>query len=189
MFGSNSWLNVKNHPEVSVKTGTTNDLRDNWTIGWTPSILVATWVGNNDNTPMSYVASGVTGASPIWNKIISYALKGKKEQWPSLPEGLVGAAICATSGLSPNPAAPCQTRFEYFLPDTIPPRENLQQSVEIDKTINTLANEQTPPENKETQEKNIIVDPLGTKFCLDCAFPAQPEIIQPENILRPTPTL
>jgi len=41
---------------------------------------VATWVGNNDNTPMSYVASGITGASPIWNKIISYALKDKKAQ-------------------------------------------------------------------------------------------------------------
>ena len=80
MFGISSWLDIKNHPEVSVKTGTTNDLRDNWTIGWNPAILVATWVGNNDNTPMSYVASGITGASPIWNKIISYALKDKKAQ-------------------------------------------------------------------------------------------------------------
>ncbi|MFH1840643.1 MAG: transglycosylase domain-containing protein [Candidatus Shapirobacteria bacterium] len=188
-FGTSSWLAVKNHPEVSVKTGTTNDLRDNWTIGWTPSTLVVAWVGNNDNSPMSYVASGVTGASPIWNKIISYALKDKKEQWPSLPEGLVGAEICATSGFSPNPAAPCQTRFEYFLTDTLPPMENLKQGVEIDKTTGALANEQTLPENKEIQEKNIITDPLSTKFCLDCPFPAQAEIIKIENIIHPAPVL
>jgi len=64
--------------------------------------------------------------------------------------------------------------------------ENLQQSVEIDKTTDTLANEQTSPENKEVQEKNIIVDPLGTKYCLDCAFPTQPEIIKTAELPRPT---
>ncbi|MBU1127174.1 PBP1A family penicillin-binding protein, partial [Patescibacteria group bacterium] len=111
-FGSSSYLVVKNHPEVSVKTGTTNDKRDNWTIGYTPSILVAVWVGNNDNSPMSYVASGVTGASPIWNEIISFALKDKKQEWPIKPEDVVGAHVCSLSGKMPNPDSPCQTRFE-----------------------------------------------------------------------------
>jgi len=68
-------LNIKDHSHVAVKTGTTQNQRDNWTIGYTVDYLVATWVGNNDNTPMSYVASGVTGASPIWNKTMTYLLK------------------------------------------------------------------------------------------------------------------
>ena len=73
-FGFNSALVVKNHPEVAVKTGTSNSLRDNWTAGYNQNYLVVTWVGNNDNSPMSRVASGVTGASPIWNKIMSALL-------------------------------------------------------------------------------------------------------------------
>ncbi|OGM03669.1 hypothetical protein A2124_03170, partial [Candidatus Woesebacteria bacterium GWB1_37_5] len=64
-FGATSFLNVKNHPEVSVKTGTTNERKDNWTIGFTPYAVVATWVGNNDNSKMSGAVSGISGASPI----------------------------------------------------------------------------------------------------------------------------
>jgi len=174
MFGPSSWLVVKNHPEVSVKTGTTNDLRDNWTIGWNPSILVVTWVGNNDNSPMSWIASGVTGASPIWNKIISYALKEKKEEWPFKPEGVVGTQVCQISGLLPNPESPCPTRFEYFIEGTVPSQtESLRQFVEIDKTTDQLATNNTPPENRELQEHQVITDPLGTRYCLDCVFPQQ----------------
>ena len=74
-FGTNSYLNIKK-AKVAVKTGTSNDLRDNWTIGYTPNFLVGVWVGNNNNSSMSRVASGVTGASPIWNKTINYLLSG-----------------------------------------------------------------------------------------------------------------
>ena len=70
-FGTNSPLNI---PGVSVKTGTSDNLRDNWTIGYTPNYVVATWVGNNDNTPMSGIASGITGAAPIWHSIFSELL-------------------------------------------------------------------------------------------------------------------
>ncbi|MGB9706657.1 MAG: transglycosylase domain-containing protein [Microgenomates group bacterium] len=177
-FGPSSWLVVKNHPEVSVKTGTTNDLRDNWTIGWTPSIMVATWVGNNDNSSMSYIASGLTGASPIWNKIISFALRDKKEEWPFKPDGIVGAQVCTLSGKLPDPGSPCPTRFEYFLEGTVPGEtENLKQFVEIDKTSGQLATDKTPPENRELQERQVIIDPLGTKYCLDCPFPEEATII------------
>jgi membrane peptidoglycan carboxypeptidase len=72
-FGTNSYLYIKG-AKVAVKTGTSNDLRDNWTIGYTPNFLVGVWVGNNNNSSMSRVASGVTGASPIWNKTINYLL-------------------------------------------------------------------------------------------------------------------
>src|SRR3990167_706660 len=73
-FGSSSQLTIPGHA-VSVKTGTTDDLRDNWTIGFTPSFLVTSWVGNNDNTPMSpYLVSGVSGAAPIWHEIMQKIL-------------------------------------------------------------------------------------------------------------------
>lgn len=93
IFGLNSKLKI-NGKTVAVKTGTTNSLKDNWTIGWTPDYLVATWVGNNDNSPMSWVASGVTGASPIWNKIMTELLKEKPDKsWP-IPAGIVKKNVC-----------------------------------------------------------------------------------------------
>jgi len=90
IFGLNSKLKIEGKT-VAVKTGTTNNLKDNWCIGWTPSYLVATWVGNNNATPMSWVASGVSGATPIWNRIMTKILENKiDEQWTgstvSLPD-------------------------------------------------------------------------------------------------------
>ena len=90
IFGLNSKLKIEGKT-VAVKTGTTNNLKDNWCIGWTPTYLVAAWVGNNDSTPMSWVASGVSGATPIWNRIMTKILENKiDEQWTestvSLPD-------------------------------------------------------------------------------------------------------
>lgn len=76
-FGPNSLLVIPGH-QVAVKTGTTDNKRDNWTFGYTPEFVVGVWVGNNDNTPMNQqLTSGVTGAAPIWNRIISEILKNK----------------------------------------------------------------------------------------------------------------
>ncbi|HVT00771.1 MAG TPA: PBP1A family penicillin-binding protein [Patescibacteria group bacterium] len=73
-FGLNTPLNVPG-ARVSVKTGTTDNKRDNWTIGFTPNVVVATWVGNNDNSPLNpALASGITGAAPMWNKIMTMML-------------------------------------------------------------------------------------------------------------------
>jgi 1A family penicillin-binding protein len=69
-FGANSVLNI---PNTAVKTGTTNNDKDAWTIGYTPSISVGVWVGNNDNTPMKN--GGVALAGPIWNKFMLAALQ------------------------------------------------------------------------------------------------------------------
>jgi len=77
VFGTNSLLQIKGKT-VAVKTGTTNNLKDNWCIGWTPTYLVAVWVGNNDNSPMSWVASGISGATPIWNRTMRFLIDEKK---------------------------------------------------------------------------------------------------------------
>ncbi len=114
-FGPNSDLNL---PGVAVKTGTTNNLRDNWTIGYTPSRLVAVWVGNNDNSPMSYVASGVTGASPIWRRLMSTLIKSSPSAGFSPPPNLTKVTICTLTGQLACDA--CPSRTEYFSPGTEP---------------------------------------------------------------------
>jgi len=182
-FGSSSFLVIPNHA-VSVKTGTTDDLRDNWTIGYTPYILVATWVGNNDNSPMNpWLVSGVTGAAPIWNKIIRKALEDKPDVWPKQPDGIVGAQICTTSGLLPPKDGDgdrgCPTRFEYFIKGTVPTeRESLRQSVLIDKSTNDLA-APGKTDNVEMQDHTVLKDPLSV-YCLDCQHPDnKPVFIRP----------
>ncbi len=170
-FGPSSSLIIPGHT-VSVKTGTTDDLRDNWTIGYTPNMLVATWVGNNDNSPMNrYLVSGVTGAAPIWNILMRRALLGKSDIWPKQPEGIVGAQICTTSGLLPPNSdgddKGCATRFEYFIKGTVPTeRENLKQAVVLDKTTGDLAAPGVT-DNTEVKEKQILKDAMST-YCIDC---------------------
>ncbi len=88
-FGINSALVVPGHPEVAVKTGTSNDIRDNVTVGFNQNYLVAVWVGNNDNSPIGRIASGITGAAPIWNEIMRKLLvKEPVVPWTT-PENLV----------------------------------------------------------------------------------------------------
>lgn len=182
-FGPSSFLNVSGHPEVSVKTGTTNDRRDNWTVGYSSQAVVVTWVGNNDNSSMGGAVSGVSGASPIWNKIMKAVLAksetGKYDQnekghsWPKQPEGVVGATICADTGgapLSQDPANPgCPTRFEYFLTGTVPATSNIvNQDVLINNATGQLASPTDPPDTVHTENKPTYTDPNGTLFCLNC---------------------
>lgn len=90
-FGPNSSLEIPGY-KVAVKTGTTDNKKDNWTIGYTPDFLVAVWVGNNDGTPMNpYLTSGITGAAPIWNRIMSFLLKNytNGNHWYEKPDNVV----------------------------------------------------------------------------------------------------
>jgi membrane peptidoglycan carboxypeptidase len=88
-FGPTSSL-VISGKTVSVKTGTTNDKRDNWTIGYTPSFVTAVWVGNNDNSPMNpLLTSGITGAAPIWHDIMTELLTNKADEIPEKPENIL----------------------------------------------------------------------------------------------------
>ncbi|MFZ2199800.1 MAG: penicillin-binding transpeptidase domain-containing protein, partial [Microgenomates group bacterium] len=108
-FGTNSILNLPG-PGVAVKTGTTNSLRDNWTFGYTSDLLISTWVGNNDNTPMSSVASGITGASPIWAHTMKAVLGVGPRLAFATPTGLVKINISCTK----------IPKYEYFLSGNIP---------------------------------------------------------------------
>lgn len=181
-FGTSSYLNVKGHPEVSVKTGTTNDRRDNWTMGYTADAVVVTWVGNNDNTPMSGAVSGVSGASPIWNKIMravldkaekgAYDPEEKGHVWPKQPDGVVGATICADTGsaVGADPNNPgCPTRFEYFLAGTVPSASLVgTQDLFLNNATGQQAGATDPPEQIHVENRPIYIDPTGAIYCLNC---------------------
>lgn len=104
VFGTNSVLEIKNH-HVSVKTGTTDNKRDNWTNGFTNNYVVIVWVGNNDNTPMSQsLASGITGAAPIWHRIMENLLTANPETRFEKPLNVI--------------AKSCNGKDEYFIQGT-----------------------------------------------------------------------
>lgn len=116
-FGAVNSLIIPNY-QVAVKTGTTNDKRDNWAIGWTPNFLVTAWVGNNDNSPMGKIASGVSGATPIWRRIMLAGLPGRNKQDFPIPDKIVNIEVDRVSGYPSHDGFP--SRPEYFLDGTQP---------------------------------------------------------------------
>lgn len=145
-FGAASPLLIPGR-DVAVKTGTTNNNKDAWTIGYTPSIAAGVWVGNNDNQPMK--KGGAAMAGPIWNKFMSEALKTlpnerfEKPVWGLEPE------------LKPVLRGSWQGGESFF----------------IDRISGKLATTDTPPETKEekviTNVHTILhwvrrADPLGS---------------------------
>lgn len=127
VFGPASGL-VIGGKTVAVKTGTTDDKRDNWAVGYTPSYVVGVWVGNNDNSPMDVkIASGITGATPIWNRVMSTVLAGKSNEEFSKPDNVTALEIDAFGG-----GLPCRDfpkRSEYFIKGTEPTRDCLVQKI------------------------------------------------------------
>ncbi len=141
-FGYRSVLNLSPF-KAAVKTGTSNNLRDNWTIGYTPDYVVAAWVGNNDNSPMSQVASGVTGASPIWSKMMRELLENSPTNTAfATPASLVRLPICTLTGTLT--CSGCPTIYEYFIKGREP--KTTCKSEEVAKIIEERAKATpTPP--------------------------------------------
>ena len=164
MFGANSPLNLPF--QVAAKTGTTNDFRDNWTIGYTPDVVVGTWVGNADYTPMQGT-SGLTGAAPIWNTFMQTAVQQVTGGNPTSfrpPTGIVERVICSVSGTEPSQWCPRQ-RSEYFVAGQppLPPGQDLWQKANIDTWTGLLA---SPACNEFTDNKLglNIDDPWAVKW-------------------------
>jgi 1A family penicillin-binding protein len=182
-FGSRSELVIPGKI-VSAKTGTTNDLKDNWTVGFTPEFLTITWVGNNDSTPMnSYLVSGVTGAAPIFNDIMSYILQDKESIWPEKPDDVTQAHLCAHG-------FPADTQVSIEVDSQIVDSQNQNcqasdqdlywedgrpsQSQVIQKEVWIKPETGLPPEYGEQAEGLILEhhslyqDPVTQLYCADC---------------------
>ncbi|MGC8874846.1 MAG: penicillin-binding protein 1C [Chloroflexia bacterium] len=142
-FGEESVLKLSR--PAAVKTGTTTDYRGNWTIGYTPELVVGVWVGNADNEPM-WEVSGISGAAPIWHDVMELALKGKPPRAFERPAGLVEAEVCALSGKRPTDVCPHRVT-ELFLPGTEPEEAcDMHVRVAIDRATGQPATSDTPPE-------------------------------------------
>ena len=87
----------------AVKTGTSSDFRDTWTIGFTRDYTVGTWAGNFDGAPMRDV-SGITGAAPLWNRIMLHLAERREPAAFAPPRGYVRTSICARTGTLPDPS-------------------------------------------------------------------------------------
>jgi membrane peptidoglycan carboxypeptidase len=167
-FGPNSILNTS-FP-AAAKTGTTNDFRDNWTLGYTPHVVVGVWVGNPDFTEMINT-SGLTGAAPIWAEfmgIINNELSGGNPQGFTRPDGIIDVIVCSTSGAEPSSHCTGGTHREIFAADQ-PPKpanEDLWQDVLVD-TWTRLKASPACNEFVETRFAIAVDDPWGREWILD----------------------
>lgn len=180
-FGPNSALYIP-HQFVSVKTGTTNDLKDNWTIGYTPDYVVATWVGNSDSSPMSGLVSGITGAAPIWHDLMTYLLQGTTVKERLKPTDVTSRGECSLPEVTPQPNQPapapvCSSKGDLTLKN-VPQKTNVvtkTEAVWVDKTTGDLA-KPGQTDNVEPKDETIMTDKIGNRYCVTC------------NHVTPTPT-
>jgi penicillin-binding protein 1C len=133
VFGPNSIINLPF--QVAVKTGTSNDSKDNWTIGYTPDLVVGVWVGNADDSAMENT-TGLSGAGPIWAEVMTNAINNLVGGNPRpfvRPGNIEEHTICTVSGTQPSQWCPSQ-REEYFTAGQppLPPAEDLWKQVQVD---------------------------------------------------------
>lgn len=163
-FGPNSYLVIPGKT-VAVKTGTTDDKRDNWAMGYTKSITVGVWVGNNDNSPMNQkIASGETGASPIWHRIMQELLKKNPDGIIDKPDKVKAVQIDPVLGGLPKDSS--STRTEYFIEGTEPKDTSpYYKKLRISKANGKIAND-VEVRQGQYDEKDFIVftenDPVST---------------------------
>jgi 1A family penicillin-binding protein len=148
---------------VAAKTGTTNDYRDAWAIGYTPDIVTGVWVGNSDNTPMINLP-GAAGAGPIWHSFMEAAHAGLPVRDFARPSGIVEHEICADSGALPTEYC-LKRKVEIFAQDQPPLDEehDWYQMVKIDTFTGLLANEFCPDQTIE-ELRIVITDERGREW-------------------------
>jgi membrane carboxypeptidase/penicillin-binding protein len=156
-FSKPNQLELSGDRPAAAKTGTTDNYKDAWTIGYTPQLSVGVWVGNSDNSDMKSVA-GITGAADIWHAVMEYALKDEPHVPFVRPEGLVEMAVCEKSGLLPTEHCPL-TVNELFIPGTEPTeKDNIFQVFRVNRETGKLCTVHTPPELCEERVFEVYPD-------------------------------
>ncbi|HHX43464.1 MAG TPA: penicillin-binding protein [Chloroflexi bacterium] len=152
-FGANSVLVLKDRP-AAVKTGTTNDYYDGWTVGFTPQYVTAVWVGNTDRTKMKN-ASGVRVAGPIWHDVMEWLHDGLPVESFERPEGIVTAIVDSVSGKLPTEYSPGRMQ-ELFMEGTVPvEHDDVHRPIGICRESQKLATTYCPAEAVEQQVFSI----------------------------------
>ncbi|HTP08229.1 MAG TPA: transglycosylase domain-containing protein [Anaerolineae bacterium] len=168
-FGAHNVLELDR--PAAVKTGTTNDYKDNWTVGYTPQVVTGVWIGNTDNSAMKHV-TGISGAAPVWNQIMTYFLKDKPVEPFVRPPGLEEKAVCATTGMLPTKYCPSVT--ELFVPGTEPTSyDTVYQAFLIDRETGQLATANTPPDKVEEKVFEIY-PPEAADYVKEANIPQPP---------------
>ncbi len=177
---------------VANKTGTTDDKKDNWTMGYTPSITVGVWVGNNDGSPMDpRLSSGLTGAAPIWHALMVEFLKDKKDEPFKKPDGIVQMAVDKVSGLLPGPFTGTETRLEYFAKNQVPTKQDdMRKTVRICKLNGQPADPGCESTGQvEDRTALVLYDPFVKQQCSgDCASILGPGGVGAPNVVITTPS-
>ncbi|MFN2227834.1 MAG: hypothetical protein ACK2UY_16050, partial [Anaerolineae bacterium] len=162
---------------AAAKTGTTDDWRDAWTIGYTPDLVAGVWVGNADNTEMKNVA-GSRGAGPIWHNFMERALEGQPAQQFARPDGIEEIGISLDGGSLPSAACPPdRRRTEIFAAGQGPlgPEYDFHQFVRIDTSTGMLANEYCPAEVVEEQYYLVLPGEEGQRWAQQHNIPQPPQ--------------
>jgi 1A family penicillin-binding protein len=154
IFGSS--LTVSGHT-AAVKTGTTDDQRDAWTIGYTPQLAVGVWVGNNDNQTMLNGGSGMAG--PIWANTMRQALQGVPDTKFPVAGGIVQKAVCSGSGGLANNSG-TNTYNEYFLASALPTEQCTATQKEPEKPAEKPKEEEPAPEEENPDEEESEEPPV-----------------------------
>ncbi len=153
VFGANSALTLGGRP-VAAKTGTTQDFRDGWTLGFTPSLAAGVWTGNNNNTPMKRDA--VVMAGPIWNRFMKEALAGTPVEEFKRPDGIREVTVDSLSGKLPTQFSP-ETKTEVFADYAVPnQRDDVHVEVRIDGLTGQPATNDTPQDRIVTEVYTVL---------------------------------
>jgi hypothetical protein len=156
MFGQNSALNLSF--QVAAKTGTSNDFRDNWTLGYTPDLVTGVWVGNADYTPMVNT-TGLSGAAPIWSQFMQYAVPyvtGNNPTSFSIPSGITEKVVCNLSGAEPSNWCRGGQRNEFYASDQppLPRSQDLLAETTIDTWTGLIAGDAC----KDFDKKELVMN-------------------------------
>ncbi len=153
VFGANSALTLGSRP-VAAKTGTTQDFRDGWTMGFTPSLAAGVWTGNNNNAPMKRDA--VVMAGPIWNRFMKEALADTPIEQFNRPEGIKEVTVDAVTGKLPTEYTP-ETKTEVFADYALPTTyDDMHIPVRVDSLTGQPATDSTPPDQIITEIYKVL---------------------------------
>jgi 1A family penicillin-binding protein len=176
-FGAGSALRLSR--PAAAKTGTTDDWRDNWTVGYTPDLVTGVWVGNADNSAMEHI-SGITGAGPLWHNFMERVLAGTPVHPFVEPPRMKAVEVCNESGLIPTDLCPPDHRHtDIFLEEQVPTQnDNVWLKIKLDKTNGLVGYDTCPPDMLD-EKLFTVYPPEARQYAIDHNIPQPPTDVSP----------